>query len=171
MTHFSIGELAARSGVKVPTIRYYEKAGLICAPPRTEGGQRRYDAAALERLRFIRHGRGLGFTLHALRELLELSARPEQSCAGADHIARRQLADVEARIAQLTALRTELRRMVDTCSQGQVRDCRVLQVIAEQPEDAADRAEALEVEARDAEALDVKRGARPVKRVAQRRRA
>jgi DNA-binding transcriptional MerR regulator len=131
MTQFTIGTLARRSGVKVPTIRYYEQAGLIAAPPRTAGGQRRYGVDALERLRFIRHGRGLGFTLDAIRELLALSARPEQSCAEADHIARRQLADVEARITQLLALRAELRRMVDTCGCGTVRDCKVLEVMSE----------------------------------------
>lgn len=141
MAHLTIGELAARSGVKVPTIRYYEEAGLIAAPPRTQGGQRRYDADALERLRFIRHGRGLGFTLDAIRELLALSAQPDHSCADADRIARRQLADVEARIAQLSALRGELRRMVDGCRQGQVRDCQVLNVIAERPDGAGHSAE------------------------------
>lgn len=140
MAHLTIGELAARSGVKVPTIRYYEAAGLIAAPPRTQGGQRRYDTDALERLKFIRHGRGLGFTLDAIRELLELSGQPERSCAEADRIARRQLADVDARIAQLSALRRELRRMVEGCGQGQVRDCQVLNVIAERPNGAEPRA-------------------------------
>ena len=53
---YSIGELASETGVKVPTIRYYEGIGLLAAPPRTEGNQRRYDATALERLRFIAHG-------------------------------------------------------------------------------------------------------------------
>lgn len=131
MTQFTIGELAAQSGVKIPTIRYYEQAGLVPPPPRTEGGQRRYDGAALERLRFIRHGRALGFTLDAIRDLLALSETPDCSCAAADGIARRQLAAVEARIAQLTALKAELKRMVETCGQGQVRDCRVIQVMAE----------------------------------------
>lgn len=131
MTQLTIGRLAALSGVKVPTIRYYEQAGLIDAPPRTEGGQRRYGSETLERLRFIRHGRGLGFTLEAIRELLDLSTHPDQSCAEADRIARRQLADVEARIAQLSALRAELKLMVESCGCGQVRDCQVLHVIAE----------------------------------------
>jgi len=56
-----IGELARRTGVRVETIRWYEKAGLIDAPPRSEGNYRDYDAAALARLSFIRRGRDLGF--------------------------------------------------------------------------------------------------------------
>src|SRR6202012_4472602 len=52
MRDYAIGELSALSGVKVPTIRYYEEIGLLAAPPRTEGNQRRYDDGALSRLRY-----------------------------------------------------------------------------------------------------------------------
>jgi DNA-binding transcriptional MerR regulator len=59
----SIGELSRRTGVKVPTIRYYEQVGLLAAPARTEGKQRRYRATDVMRLNFIRHGRELGFEI------------------------------------------------------------------------------------------------------------
>ena len=72
-----IGEAARRSGVKVPTIRYYEQIGLLPAPPRTEGNRRHYDAADLRRLAFIRHARELGFEIEAIRALLTLAGRPE----------------------------------------------------------------------------------------------
>ena len=65
---FSIGELSRRTNVKVPTIRYYEESGLLDAPERTEGNQRRYDAKGLERLSFIKHARDLGFTIEAISE-------------------------------------------------------------------------------------------------------
>jgi DNA-binding transcriptional MerR regulator len=57
---YSIGELSRRTGVKVPTIRWYEQAGLLDEPGRTAGNQRRYARADLERLAFIRHARDLG---------------------------------------------------------------------------------------------------------------
>ena len=85
----SIGELSRQTGVKVPTIRYYEGAGLIPAPARTEGKQRRYDAAAVGRLNFIRHARELGFEVEAIRELLAMNAQPDRSCAEVDRITRR----------------------------------------------------------------------------------
>jgi DNA-binding transcriptional MerR regulator len=84
--------------VKVPTIRYYEQIGLFPAPPRTEGNRRTFDAADLRRLAFIRHARELGFKIDAVRALLALQDRPDQSCAAADEIARTRLADVEQRL-------------------------------------------------------------------------
>ena len=127
----SIGELARRTGVKVPTIRYYEGVGLMPAPSRTDGQQRRYDADAASRLSFIRHGRELGFEVEAIRELLALSAEPNRSCADVDVIARRQRFEVERRLARLTALRGELHRMLDACGHGLVSHCRVIETLAD----------------------------------------
>jgi len=127
----SIGELSRRTSVKVPTIRYYEQIGLMPLAPRTEGKQRRYGVEEVARLNFIRHARELGFEVEAIRELLELSGRPDQSCAEADRIARRHMVEVERRIEQLTALRAELQHMVEECSHGRVGECRVIQVLAD----------------------------------------
>lgn len=127
----AIGDLSRRTGVKVPTIRYYEQAGLMPAPPRTEGGQRRYGKAEVARLHFIRHARQLGFEVEAIRELLHLAARPDQSCSEADAIARRQLAGIERRIAQLSTLRDELGRVVSACSHGSIGECRVIETLAD----------------------------------------
>lgn len=128
---FSIGELARRTDVKVPTIRYYEQIGLLPPPPRTEGQQRRYGKAAVKRLSFIRHSRELGFDVEAIRTLLSLQDDPEQSCASADRIAKTHLAEVEKRIASLTALRLELQRMVEECACGRVAECRVIETLAD----------------------------------------
>ena len=128
---FTIGRLAAHTGCKVQTIRYYEQIGLLPAPPRTEGNQRIYDNAAISRLTFIRHARELGFPLDAIRELLSLTDSPDQSCETADRIARAQLRQVESRMARLSALKTELERMVEQCRGGQVSDCRVIEVLAD----------------------------------------
>jgi len=126
-----IGEAARFSGVKVPTIRYYEQIGLLPAPPRTEGNRRHYDDSDLWRLAFIRHARELGFEVHAIRTLLVLQDEPNQSCAAADVIARARLIEVEQRIASLIALRAELQRMVSGCAHGKVAECRVIEVLAD----------------------------------------
>jgi len=118
-----IGEAAAVSGVKVPTIRYYEQIGLLQAPPRTEGNRRHYDVADLQRLAFIRHARELGFEIEAIRQLLDLSGQPERSCAQVDLIARGHLADIDTKIARLSALRAEVLRMTEECAHG--RRCRM----------------------------------------------
>lgn len=130
----SIGTLAKRTGTKVQTIRYYEQIGLMPEPGRTDGGQRRYGDAELDRLSFIRHARQLGFGLDAIRELLDLSDHPNRPCEEADAIARRQLRHVDQRMARLEALRTELQRMVHECSGGRSADCRVLEVLRDHSE-------------------------------------
>ena len=127
----SIGKAADHSGVKVPTIRYYEQIGLLPPSPRTEGNRRLYDRADLRRLTFIRHARELGFEIEAIRTLLTLQDKPDQSCAAADLVARVRLADVNQRLASLTALKAELERMVVGCSHGNVAECRVIEVLAD----------------------------------------
>lgn len=130
----TIGTLSKKTGTKVQTIRYYEQIGLMPEPGRTEGGQRRYDNAQLDRLSFIRHSRQLGFSLDAIRELLDLSDQPNRPCEEVDAIARRQLKQVEQRMARLKALRTELKRMVHECSGGRTADFKVLEVLRDHSE-------------------------------------
>lgn len=136
----TIGKLSRATGVKVPTIRYYEQIGLLPPPERSTGNQRLYGRRAQERLAFIRHARELGFPLEAIRDLLSLSDRPDQSCAAADAIARRQLTAVEQRIARLTALKAELERMVVQCEGGSIADCRVIEVLGDHSLCATDHA-------------------------------
>jgi Cu(I)-responsive transcriptional regulator len=127
----SIGRVAAATGVKVQTIRYYEEIGLLARPARTAGNQRYYDDDQVRRLAFIRHARELGFSLASIRELLSLSDDPGRSCASADAIARACLADVERRIARLSALRLELERMIEHCRGGRIAECRVIEVLGD----------------------------------------
>jgi DNA-binding transcriptional MerR regulator len=127
---FSIGDLAAESGTTVQTIRYYEQSGLMPAPPRTSGRQRRYAQGHLDRLKFIRHARELGFPVDDIRELLRLSAHPDSPCDAADRIAAEQLAEVERKIERLRALRKELKRMVGG-SHGSLRNCRIIETLAD----------------------------------------
>ena len=130
MGGMTIGTVARETGVKVPTIRFYEQAGLLPEPARTGSNRRSYGAGEVRRLRFIRHARDLGFEIADIRALLDLSAAPQSSCHEADSIARRHLAEVEARIARLQSLRAELQRMVDENCHGRVSDCRVIEALA-----------------------------------------
>jgi DNA-binding transcriptional MerR regulator len=141
----TIGKLAAATGVKIPTIRYYEQIGLLPGAERSIGNQRLYARAAQDRLAFIRHARDLGFTLEAIRELLGLSDRPDQSCAEVDAIARAQLGAVEGRIARLQALKTELERMLDHCAGGRIADCRVIEVLGNHDQCASDHGRELHI--------------------------
>jgi DNA-binding transcriptional MerR regulator len=127
----SIGEMSRRSGVKVPTIRYYEQMGLIAAPERSAGNQRRYSSAELDRLTFIRHARDLGLSLDAIRELLELSEHPDMPCADAHVIATEHLASIRERIARLKRLERELTRIEASCHADHVGECRIIHVLSD----------------------------------------
>ena len=131
MSGVPIGEAARQSGVKVPTIRYYEQIGLLPAPNRSEGNRRHYETSDLRRLAFIRHARELGFEIEAIRTLLALQDNPSQPCATADAIAQARLAEVDQRIRSLTALKAELEHMVEGCRHGKVCECRVIEVLAD----------------------------------------
>jgi DNA-binding transcriptional MerR regulator len=125
-----IGVLAARTGAKVQTIRYYEQLGLMPEPPRTYGGQRRYEQDSVKRLTFIRHARALGFSLDQIRALLELSDNPQSDCTAADSIASEHLIAVKAKISALNSLKRELTRMVEHCDGTDAAHCRVIETLA-----------------------------------------
>lgn len=130
----SIGELSKATGVKVVTIRYYERVRLMPTPPRTEGNYRAYKKEHLHRLQFIRRCRDLGFTLGQLRELLRLSTQSGQACSGVDHITENHLKEIERKIADLQRLAAELRRIKDGCpGKGRIADCRILSALAPAP--------------------------------------
>lgn len=127
---YSIGDLARSAGVKVQTIRFYEQKKLLPEPPRTQGGQRRYNDDHLKRLSFIRHGRELGFSLEMIDSLMQLSEHPDDDCEGADRIAREHLAEVDSKIERLQSLRQELARMLEHCSSGKIHDCQVIEALS-----------------------------------------
>lgn len=127
----TIGRLARRSGCSAQAVRYYEQVGLLPPPVRTAGNQRRYRPSDARRLAFIRHARELGFSVEAVRELLSLTDNPEQVCEQADAIASAHLANVRSRIARLRVLEEELQRMLSCGDHGAVRDCRVIEVLAD----------------------------------------
>lgn len=125
--HLTIGKLAAATGVNVETIRYYERAGLLAPPARTDGNYRSYRDGDVARLRFVRRTRDLGFSLEQVRALLSISGQGERDCGDVDAIASEHLAEVDRKIADLTALRHELAGAVASCAGGTVAECRILE--------------------------------------------
>lgn len=125
-----IGALAKATDTKVETVRYYENIGLLPPPARTTANYRDYGSDHLARLSFIRRARNLGFTLRALRELLELSDNQDQSCEAVDDIASRHLAEIDQKIDDLTTLRSELDRLIGACQHGTVGECKIIETLA-----------------------------------------
>ena len=127
--NLTIGEIAALSGVKVTTVRFYEGRGLLPRPARSAGGRRAYEPNDVRKLTFIRYARELGFALDDIQALLRLAEHPEQDCADADVIARQHLATVQDKVAQLERLRRELEVMIAACDNSSVAECRILDAL------------------------------------------
>ncbi|KFX64430.1 Hg(II)-responsive transcriptional regulator [Paraburkholderia fungorum] len=114
MQEMTIGQLAEAAEVNVETVRYYHRRGLLPAPPRPIGGIRRYPAAILTRLRFIRRSQSLGFSLDEVEALLSL--QDGQACNAARAIAEQKFVDVRQRIQDLSMLEVALATLVQRCS-------------------------------------------------------
>lgn len=124
------GELAARSGCNIETVRFYEKQGLLPAPPRTAGGHRDYAPEHLKRLTFIRRSRELGFTLGETRGLLGLVGG-DWTCAEIRAITLEHLADVRRKLADLERLAQILEDMASQCDGGAVPECPIMDALLE----------------------------------------
>jgi len=113
---YKIGQLAKLADVTPDTIRYYEKQQMMEHEIRTEGGFRLYSQNDLQRLRFIRYGRQLGFSLEAIRELLSIRIDPEHhTCQESKTIVQTRLQEVESMIAELQHMQRSLTRLNDAC--------------------------------------------------------
>lgn len=123
-----IGELAHRADLKVDTVRYYEKAGLLPLPPRRPNGYRDYGEHHVECLAFVRHCRTLGMSLADVKSLLELAAHPDADCTTVNRLIDDQLMHVQARIASLRTLEQQLLVLRTQCnSQKTAGECGILQ--------------------------------------------
>jgi MerR family mercuric resistance operon transcriptional regulator len=131
----TIAALARAGGVGVETVRYYQRRGLIEEPPRPEGpglggGVRRYREEAVRRLRFIRAAQKAGFTLEEVGELLSLDAtgdRAQGDRRRAHELARRRIAALDAKIAELAAARAGLSRLAEQCAAGGEGPCPIIE--------------------------------------------
>ena len=121
-----IGELARATGIKVETIRYYEREGILPAADRTDSNYRDYAPGHLSVLTFVRRARQLGFGMAQVRRLLALSDRADKPCGDIDLLVRDQIAEVDRKIADLTALREEMSQMLGGCHGERIADCGIV---------------------------------------------
>jgi DNA-binding transcriptional MerR regulator len=119
-----IGEIADRAGVPAKTIRFWEGQGLLPPPGRTPAGYRDYDPAVLDRLAFIRHAQAAGLTLDAIGQVLEIRDGGQPPCVHVTDLIARRLAEVDARLAELTRTRDQLVVLVARAAAQDPADCR-----------------------------------------------
>lgn len=133
----TIGELATLAGVPAPTVRYYERRGLIAEAPRTRSGYRQYGPETAERLHFIRNARELGFSLEEVRELLDLRVDDSAACRAVEARTRDKIVQVRAKIDDLNRLEQVLERLVASCQvRAPTSECPILDALAERAADA-----------------------------------
>lgn len=131
-----IGQLARQAGVPIDTVRYYERRGLLAEPGRRPSGYREYTPQDLDRLKFIRRGKVLGFNLQQIHELLRLNADPSADRGQVRALVSGQLGEVERRLAELVRVRDTLAKLVDSCSgRGSVAGCPIIAKVLDAPLD------------------------------------
>ena len=131
MTGLRTGELASRAGVKIDTLRFYERRGLLPVPPRRASGYREYPAEAVELVRFVRRAQELGFTLREIKELLALRRVPRATCGDVVVLARRKVEEIEAKVRDLRAMRTALANLLKGCTgDAPVAQCPIIESLA-----------------------------------------
>lgn len=138
MDGFLIGEVARRAGVIVETVRFYEREGLVPTVPRGRSKYRRYPLAVVQRIRFIRRSKELGFTLEEIRELLALRDRTG-GCAKVRAHAEAKVALLDERIAALGRMRAALADLAETCAdEPNDTRCPILHALDEEVADVVD---------------------------------
>ncbi len=126
----TIGKVAREAGVGVETIRFYERGGLIEAPPRRESGYRQYPKEIISRLRFIKRAKELGFTLKEIKELLTLRVEPDTTCDDIRRRAETKISDIEARIGTLEKMKEALLKLTLSCTgRGPVSECPIIEAM------------------------------------------
>ena len=130
MESLKIGQVAGKTGIGVETIRFYERQGLIDEPPRRESGYREYPETVVERIRFIKRAKELGFSLKEIRDLLHLRMRPDTTCAELKQQVFVKIDDVAAKLRDLERIHGALNRLAQSCEgEGPLSDCPVLDAL------------------------------------------
>jgi Hg(II)-responsive transcriptional regulator len=126
------GEVAARAGVNVQTLRYYERRGLLKEPERRPSGYREYQPDAVQLIRFIKRAQELGFTLSEIEELLRLRSDQSASCSEVRAAAQAKIDDIDQKVRSLRAMKRALGVLVHSCrSDGSIRECPILEALDE----------------------------------------
>jgi MerR family copper efflux transcriptional regulator len=127
----NIGDAAKASGVSAKLIRYYESIGLIPEAGRTASGYRVYTAAEVNTLRFIKRARTLGFSIERIQHLVGLWQDKARTSGEVKHIALEHVTELEAKIAEMQAMRDALRELADACHGDHRPDCPILRDLAD----------------------------------------
>ena len=138
MNGLTIGRMAKQAGVSNDTVRFYERCGLIEPAGRTAANYRLYHAEDVERLRFIRRAKDLGFSLNEIKELLALSHDPRTTKADIKRITQEKAKHIRARIRDLTRILHALDELNELCDgHGPADDCPILRSLNSDDEAAA----------------------------------
>lgn len=142
MANLTIGRAAKAAGVRIATIRFYERRGLIAQPPRPESGYRTYPSETVARVRFIRQAQEIGFSLKEIEELLSLQAQPDAACGDVQDRARAKRAEVERKIDRLIRIRDALDDLIAACpGRGALRACSILSALSDTDRHAGEPAD------------------------------
>jgi Hg(II)-responsive transcriptional regulator len=128
-TSIQTGEVAARAGVNIQTLRYYERRGLLKEPPRRPSGFRRYPQDTVRIIRFIKHAQELGFTLREIDELLRLREDRARTCDEVRRAAEAKIADIDSKLSRLTAVRHALEVLVESCRRRRAMRCPLIEAL------------------------------------------
>jgi Cu(I)-responsive transcriptional regulator len=126
----NIGQAAKLSGVSAKMVRHYESLGLLPEVARTDSGYRQYTDKEVHTLRFIRRARDLGFSMAEIGELVKLWQNQRRSSSNVKKIAQKHLAEIDARMAEMAAMRKTLQHLVHCCSGDDRPDCPILEELA-----------------------------------------
>lgn len=129
-SRLTIGQLSSATGVNIETIRYYERIGLMPAPPRSRGRQRQYDAIHRQRLTFIRRARMLGFSLSDIRELLGLARGHALSCSEVKTLTQQHISEIRRKMHDLRRLDKILGELSDRCRGASIPDCPIIEALS-----------------------------------------
>jgi len=133
MAVMTIGQVAQQAGVGVETVRFYERTGLLSAPPRRASGYRQYTQEAVRRIQFIKRSQELGFALKEIRELLCLRVDPDTTCGDVRQRAEAKMADIDAKLRDLQRMHQALAMLVAACDgYGPTSHCPILEALEAQ---------------------------------------
>jgi Hg(II)-responsive transcriptional regulator len=131
MPSLRTGQLARLANVNVETLRFYEREGLPPGPPRRASGYREYPLEAVDLVLFVQRAKELGFALKEVKELLDLREVPRATCGDVVALAERKVADIDAKISDLRAMRAALTKLLKECpGTAPITQCPIIESLA-----------------------------------------
>lgn len=130
MNGMTIGKVAARTGVGIETIRFYERRGLIAEPARRPSGYRDYPPAVIDRVRFIKKAKELGFSLREIADLLSLRVDSDRTCSDVYQRATTKIGEIEEKVRELERMKGALVSLASACTgAGPTGECPFLEAL------------------------------------------